>query len=1114
MTDVISDDDLADLLGDFYDCPVERAAVERVAPAAPAAPAAAATPARGKFYRRERVDLEAFRICVDNARAIFEAPAPRGCGGSFTIENGDGSRSTSSSFECFLEIIVQFYQSKLHNEHVIYDYAAGRTDGRLYGPYSLQNCQRKLRHAIGGGLYWDVDQVNSHPTIFAAICLRKQIAAPTLALYVADRASCIQRWTGVTYEMPKGKRTVKHTLETREDVKNFVIALLYGRASIATAISCDELRALAAEVAAAGATLWRDREFSAERKRATAKAAANWRTNKQGSFLFNICAIQEAAITQRAIALLEARGNEIATDCYDGFLVYKSDPDSGAPAPAVDVAALSADASAHFGYAIQFVEKPLDQAFDLTGLVALPDAESEAAITAATTDRRDGFDDLLPEGVAVIGDSPDRNANYTTNALGDDQVSDVALRSACGTGKTVYLVSVVRRLLERKPRARILFISCRVSLSSQLIADLRKVDPRFAYYKDIAGQLDLSKNPLSVWQVDSFDRIPDNLPAFDLVVIDEPAQLNAHIHTAGNGKSKSRFCTAVLAHVARAARVILTDNDLTSALVAAFASIRRGAGAATAQVVRSVFQPWAGTPVRLITGHYAKHAGISAVFTYADHQREERAAGRPWFSAVIACHSRKLADGLARAVLERYGENAPGAVKLYTSETGDAEKRADLEDANAVWGLDAQLRPVAIVYTGTVSVGVSCASAGVGHCFGFFTTGNAAAPQSSQMLFRCRALTGFTVAVYGPPGGRPPGSVAGICADLVLARNRHNIPDELRHDRAVGIRDLYGETATNAADLQRAITGSFEGRLFIADAVERNRSQAHFTARLVAILTGAGLVVAVESGAPPTLDAEKQLAKAVRQADSAASNDRATLIASGAGAAVDRREVREAEGKDGDEIGDRTRAEKLGDEGARLARVFGVAVEEVAGGVRDEQPYGGPDWVKYFGELADPYTRSKLYLSGRAAHRGPEATQFASIAEAAGFRDRAAALLGVDLRTEEPVRFAPSTCDPLVSNGAKPFADEVNTHGRRVFGATNGPNRARRECKRAAVVAALREVLGWFGGSVTAEYKTASDRDKGKVAAYLITWDWRASPERPLLGPAPAPLVIAPRVNE
>lgn len=1062
-----------------------------------------------KFLRRERVDLNAFRIVVDNARALFYAPAPRGCGGHFNIENEDGSRSRSNSFECFYATLVQFYQSKLHNEHVVYDYAAGRTDGRLYGPYSLQSCQRKVRHAIAGALYWDLDQVNCHPTIFAAICARKRLATPTLALYVADRPSCIQRWTGATYELPKGKRTVKYTLETRDDVKDFVISLLFGRAAIA--ISNDELRALAAEVAAAGAALENDREYHAELKRAKKKKAANWRINKRGSFLFNICAVQESAITQRAIAVLEARGNEIATDCYDGFLVYRSNPDGG-DAPAVDVAALSADASAHFGYAIQFVEKPLDQGFDLTGLAPLPDAESEAAIAAAAADRRDGFDDLLPEGVTVIGDSPDRAANYTTNALADDQVSDVALRSACGTGKTVYLVSVVRRLLDRKPSARVLFISCRVSLGSQLIADLRKVDPRFAYYKDIAGQLDLSKNPLSVWQIDSFDRIPDNLPAFDLIVIDEPAQLNAHIHTSGNGNTKARFCTAVLAHVARAARVILTDNDLTSALVAAFASIRRGAGAATAQVVRSVFQPWAGTPVRLITGYYAKHAGTTALFAYTDRQREERAAGRPWFSAVIACHSRKLADTLARALLDRYGENAPGAVKLYTSETGDAEKRADLSDANAVWGSDALLRPVAIAYTGTVSVGVSCASAGVGHCFGFFTAGNAAAPQSSQMLFRCRALTGFTVAVYGPPGGKPPGSVAGICADLVLARNRHNIPNELRHDRAVGIRDLYGETATNAADLQRAITGSFEGQLFIADAVERNRSAANFTARLVTILTGAGLVVTVESGAPPVLDAEKKTAKAVRWAGAAATTERAVLIADGASAAVDRREVREAEGLDGDEIGDRTRAEKLGDEGARLARVFGVAAEDVAGGVRDEVPYGGHDWVKYFGQLADKYTRSKLYLGGRAAGRGPEPTQFASIAEAAGFRDRAAVLLGVDLKTEAEVRFAPSTCDPLVSAGAKPFADEVNVHGRRVFGATNGPARARRECKRAAVVAALREVLGWFGGSVTAEYKTPSDRDKGKVAAYLITWDWRvnaADPERPLWGPAPAQLVIA-----
>ena len=69
MTNVISDADFDDLIGDLYNG-------VGVSPAE--APQPEPVQARGKFYRRERVDFEAFRIVVDNARAIFDAPAPRG----------------------------------------------------------------------------------------------------------------------------------------------------------------------------------------------------------------------------------------------------------------------------------------------------------------------------------------------------------------------------------------------------------------------------------------------------------------------------------------------------------------------------------------------------------------------------------------------------------------------------------------------------------------------------------------------------------------------------------------------------------------------------------------------------------------------------------------------------------------------------------------------------------------------------------------------------------------------------------------------------------------------------------------------------------------------------
>ena len=67
---------------------------------------------------------------------------------------------------------------------------------------------------------------------------------------------------------------------------------------------------------------------------------------------------------------------------------------------------------------------------------------------------------------------------------------------------------------------------------------------------------------------------------------------------------------------------------------------------------------------------------------------------------VIPCHSRKFAEGLESQIAGRYGYSIP--VKLYTSETDQGEKAEDFKDASKAWD-----NTRAVIYTGTVSVGIS-----------------------------------------------------------------------------------------------------------------------------------------------------------------------------------------------------------------------------------------------------------------------------------------------------------------------------------------------------------------------------------------------------------------------
>ena len=144
---------------------------------------------------------------------------------------------------------------------------------------------------------------------------------------------------------------------------------------------------------------------------------------------------------------------------------------------------------------------------------------------------KDKFDDIID--FEKVGGAK----MFNSEAIGDDEIRDLYNGSTYATGKTQHIKIILNNLLRRKPKAVVFIISCRKTLSTQLTSDLNAIS-----YDKIKGILDVSKNPVSVWQIDSIGRIPPGVIP-DLIVIDEISQLTAHAWTGDNNKARFGMTT-------------------------------------------------------------------------------------------------------------------------------------------------------------------------------------------------------------------------------------------------------------------------------------------------------------------------------------------------------------------------------------------------------------------------------------------------------------------------------------------------------------------------------------------------------------------------------------------
>jgi hypothetical protein len=751
----------------------------------------------------------------------------------------------------------------------------------------------------------------------------------------------------------------------------------------------------------------------------------------------------------------------------------------------------------------------------------------------------DDFDDLLLGGYEIVG-GPNL---YNLEAIGDGSW-DLYAASAWGTGKSVHNAAIVRALLAKNPNAVIVIVSSRKSLSAQLAHDIKGA----VSYDHIRGNLDPTTHPVSVWQVDSLARIgPKVVP--DLVIIDELSQLTAHAWQGGNSAGKAAAGVSSLrALVQRAGRVIVSDNDLTAAQVEAFTKLRPGKAY---RVVRNAFQPWAArnTAVNIFEGKGAPATVRAKLWDFLDEQRDRRAAGLPWEAAAAPCHSLKIARGLAEEATQRYGADA---VRLYSSETGDEVKRRDFADAGTAWDPADGSGPMLIVFTSTVSVGVSCPSKRFTNAFAFFKEGNCAATQSAQMLFRCRELTTVAVSYDGKARHDLPQQPRDLFRWVVDARNLAALPDAFRHDRNPFIKT---PTASDPDALGEALRGNFEGALWVANSLEVNRSARWFVPRLRRIIERAGMTVTVEKvGKLKTGNPLAGVACLAEMAEVAAGGKRAELMA---GEMMRRHavavEATERNQDLDDDQSDKTEADKAGDRARFIARDLGISPETLAAhftpaemdapeaapeaaleaapdAAPDVAPEDDPeaafesirrgtlaDWIRAYEHLAGPYRRACRVVDVDHRGHGAPARTLATRSE-----------LEADELIRETFRaLGAEPCAPVVevapalllSPGCVDLAKRINSHASRLFDDNNSARRSKGLTspqvgrRRQTVASSLNAALTSIGATLFAKYDTEREKDRGTPSRFVISWalDLPGLPEprpahpTPTAKPAPPP---------
>lgn len=296
-------------------------------------------------------------------------------------------------------------------------------------------------------------------------------------------------------------------------------------------------------------------------------------------------------------------------------------------------------------------------------------------------------------------------------------VGTLAVKAQMKLGKTRALRSYLDTQFPidgiRTPTIR--FITFRQTFSSSL----RRGDqfPDFALYSDYQGDLDVARHPRLIVQVESLHRLkmPADPEPIDLVILDEAESILAQFNSGLHKHFSAAF--AMFHWLMQTSRhVVCMDANI---------------GDRTYRILEHMR---ADHPVHFHWNKFERAAEDKYYFTGDQSVWLEKlnAVVRADRAVVVATNSLAEAEALTASLQEDFPEKN---ISLYSSKTSPSEKSRHFSDVHEYWS-----RLHVLVYTPTVSAGVSYELEHFDCLFGYFTDTSCDVETCRQMLARVRNL--------------------------------------------------------------------------------------------------------------------------------------------------------------------------------------------------------------------------------------------------------------------------------------------------------------------------------------------------------------------------------------
>ena len=408
------------------------------------------------------------------------------------------------------------------------------------------------------------------------------------------------------------------------------------------------------------------------------------------------------------------------------------------------------------------------------------------------------------------------------DGIEDNFTSSYIISAPWGAAKSAFIARAVAQA--KKDGIKIMAISCRRSLSAQQTQAWGLTN-----YTEIKGQHNSDQFPHTNWQIDSLKRADRNISGA-LIIVDEITALAQHC--SGQTSYVQRAGLKILSHIiGNSARYIVCDNDINNFVLDA---MRLAAPEIEPIVIRNNFNPFSGIDCNIYSGVGINRIAQTEIF-------EELAVNVQKFkdtgivkSVCVAVHLRDHVN----TIIHQFNTEFPGLKEYacgYDANTSDDVKQTDFSDATAAWK-----NKLLVVYSPTVTVGISCLEDSFENVYAIFEDGFISAQQSIQALFRCRKLK--TINIYVESNGRRKQARYPENEDeLIKFINRGEMNDTVAPD-VIGMTSYNDDMdIINDYDKLGYYLNNFVGKLYISATLQYYRSKNSFIGEMLTIFRMSGI---------------------------------------------------------------------------------------------------------------------------------------------------------------------------------------------------------------------------------------------------------------------------------